>query len=148
MPDRTLLCVGHPEAIRIAVDLPQDFCGAASLALRFPDSITALDNEAGNPHPRSASALFLVSQPMRTSFASRAGKMRIVLVATLDQPSDKSRFQDIKRPLLATGVCPNGGSSVVTWTRVCGRAGNALIPISAVEIVGSGDADSHCAATL
>ena len=42
---------GHPEATRIAVDLPQDYCGAASLALRFPDSIRAADNGAGNPQP-------------------------------------------------------------------------------------------------
>ena len=38
---------GQPEATRIAVDLPQDFCGAASLGLRYPDSIQAADNGAG-----------------------------------------------------------------------------------------------------
>ena len=41
---------GQPEATRIAVDLPQDFCGAASLGLRYPDSIQAADNGAG-AHP-------------------------------------------------------------------------------------------------
>ena len=49
---------------------------------------------------------------------------------------------------LDAGVCPNGGSSVVTWTRACGTAGDALIPISAVEIVSPAEADSQCAATL
>ena len=38
---------GQPEATRIAVDLPQDFCGVASLGLRYPDSIQAADNGAG-----------------------------------------------------------------------------------------------------
>ncbi len=49
---------------------------------------------------------------------------------------------------LDAGVCPNGGSSVVTWTRMCGTAGDTLIPISAVEVVSPGEADSQCAATL
>ena len=45
----TVLHAGHPEATRVAVDLPQGFCGAASLALRSPDSIQAVDNGAGTP---------------------------------------------------------------------------------------------------
>ena len=68
-PDQTLWCAGHPEATRIAVDLPQDFCGAASLALRFPDSITAADNGAGMAHTLNAPVLFLVSPLMNTSLA-------------------------------------------------------------------------------
>ena len=52
------------------------------------------------------------------------------------------------RLAVAAGVCPNGGSSVVTWTRVCGRAGQALVLVSAVEIVDTTDADTQCAATL
>jgi hypothetical protein len=46
------------------------------------------------------------------------------------------------------GVCADGGSSVVTWTRVCGAAADALVPISAVEVVSPADADSQCAAVL
>ena len=58
------------------------------------------------------------------------------------------RAHSLQRHFVGAGVCPNGGSSVVTWTRVCGRAGDALIPISAVEIMGPSDADTQCAATV
>lgn len=50
--------------------------------------------------------------------------------------------------VLGSGVCANGGSSVVTWTRVCGAAANALVPISVVEVVDPVEADSQCAAVL
>ena len=45
------------------------------------------------------------------------------------------------------GVCTDGGSSVVTWTKVCGGAANALVPTSAVEVVDPAIVGSQCAAT-
>ena len=85
-----------------------------------------------------------------------------VLLSIVEERKAQGQWEDpgtrnLERPVqqqrlhasaLDAGVCPNGGSSVVTWTRVCGTAGDALIPISAVEVVSPAEADSQCAASL
>lgn len=76
-----------PPAWRIAVDLPADFCGAATLGLRDSGGINALDG--------------------------------------------------------GVAACAGNGAAV-TFTRICGAAGRALVPIVGVEIVDPEEAGNHC----
>ena len=155
---------GQPEATRIAVDLPQDFCGAASLGLRYPDSIQAADNGAGavpsqtclhsNSLPLTTYGQALREVHVGNSAADMPRCHAIYRQTMVVHGRGKVLYRSTLQRRLRThtslhaiaGVCLDGGSSVVTWTKVCGGAANALVPTSAVEVVNPASVDSHCAA--
>jgi hypothetical protein len=85
---------GRRAAWRLAVDLPADFCGQATLGLRDPGAVTA------------------------------AGTGR--------------------------GACGSGAaaSATVTFTRVCGPEGRALVPTAGVTIMDDSDTYGHCIPAL
>ena len=155
---------GQPEATRIAVDLPQDFCGAASLGLRYPDSIQAADNGAGARTCLHSNSLPLIiyRQALRDGCvgdpASRHAQMPCSSLADNGGLREgQSALQGcitvgvcMHHPIplhAVAGVCADGGSSAVTWTKVCGGAANALVPTSAVEVIDPATVGSQCAAT-